>query len=330
MAFLCRFFIAFVATLLLVQQALSGKVTYPARERLPADWKVSVESKLNPNDKFTLRIALHPKNSAELERRLMDISMPGKPQFRKYLNKAQITEIVGRSDSEIQRIRDFLATKNVKIDSIHPNRDWIFVTASKAQIEEIFECELASYSNAKTGAKKVGAKSSYTIPSEISDLVNFVAGMNTFSFGHWQVASTTMSAATASVTPQTIYDNYQVPTTGSHGSKLGSQAVVEFGKAANFNEADLQTFFTSLQPSLKGEVCGVVEGTNNGDGRPSVEANLDVQYIMAAGVFVNTTDYKITSGGNIEDEFLDYTILVNGQNQPPLVHSISYGEYGGR
>ncbi len=50
---------------------------------------------------------------------------------------------------------------------------------------------------------------------------------------------------------------------------------------------------------------------------------------MAAGVFVNTTDYKITSGGNIEDEFLDYTILVNSQNQPPLVHSISYGEYGG-
>jgi tripeptidyl-peptidase-1 len=329
MAFLCRFLIAFVATLFLIQQALGGKVVYSARERLPADWKVSLESNLNANDKFTLRIALHPKNSAELERRLLDISVPGKPQFRKYLNKQQITEIVGRSDSEIQRIRDFLATKDVKIDSVHPNRDWIFVTASKAQIEEIFECELASYSNAKTGAKKVGAKSSYTIPAEISDLVNFVAGMTTFSFGHWQVASTTMSAATAAVTPQTIYDNYQVPTTGSHGSKLGSQAVVEFGKAANFNTADLQTFFTNLQPSLKGEVCGVVEGTNNGDARPSVEANLDVQYIMAAGVFVNTTDYKITSGGNIEDEFLDYTILVNSQNQPPLVHSISYGEYGG-
>jgi len=65
-----------------------------------------------------------------------------------------------------------------------------------------------------------------------------------------------------------------------------------------------------------------------------VEANLDVQYIMAAGTHVNTTDYKITSsntGGsnNIEDEFLAYTILVNSQIQPPLVHSISYGEYGG-
>ena len=50
---------------------------------------------------------------------------------------------------------------------------------------------------------------------------------------------------------------------------------------------------------------------------------------MAAGVYVNTTDYKITGTGGIENEFLQYTQLVNSQNQPPLVHSISYGEYGG-
>ena len=50
---------------------------------------------------------------------------------------------------------------------------------------------------------------------------------------------------------------------------------------------------------------------------------------MAAGTFVNTTDYKITFTGGIEEEFLEYTQLVNAQIDPPLVHSISYGEYGG-
>ena len=54
-----------------------------------------------------------------------------------------------------------------------------------------------------------------------------------------------------------------------------------------------------------------------------------VQYIMAAGTFINTTDYKITFTGGIEEEFLEYTQLVNAQIDPPLVHSISYGEYGG-
>ena len=156
--------------------------------------------------------------------------------------------------------------------------------------------------------------------------------MTTFSYGHWDAihqSSNLKADTTLQVTPQTIYDNYQVPSSGHHGSKLGSQAVVEFGNAANFNDADLQTFFADFQPSLKGETCGMASGSNNGNARPSVEANLDVQYIMAAGTFVNTTDYKLTGTGGIEDQFLDYTILVNGQNQPPLVHSISYGEYGG-
>lgn len=155
--------------------------------------------------------------------------------------------------------------------------------------------------------------------------------MTTFSFSHWSSHKDNLLAgdATLKVTPQTIWDNYQAPSSGSHGSKLGSQAVVEFGRGANFNDDDLQTFFTTYIPTEKGEVCTMAYGTNNGETRPSVEANLDVQYIMAAGVFVNTTDYKFASSSNIEDEFLDYTILVNSQFEPPLVHSISYGEYGG-
>lgn len=226
MAFVFRFFVALVATLLLAQ----GKEI--VRGRLPANWQLVVQSSLKADDQFKLRVALKPKNRGALEARLLDASVPGRNQalFRKYLNKSQITDLVGRSDAEIQQISDFFATRGVKIDSVHPHRDWIFVTASKAQIESLFDCELVSFVNTKTGAKKVGAKSSYTIPDSISSLVNFVAGMTTLSGGHLQVTSTTMAAATASVIPQTIYDNYGAPTTGSHGSKLGSQAVVEFGK----------------------------------------------------------------------------------------------------
>lgn len=178
---------------------------------------------------------------------------------------------------------------------------------------------------------KIAASGSYTIPTEISDLVEMVSGMNTLPGRHWAAHEVTAveAAAALSVTPQTIYDLYKTDFSGKHGSKKGSQAVVEFGKLANFNDADLQTFFKQLQPSLLGETCGVVFGENDGTIRPSVEANLDVQYIMAAGTFINTTDYKITGNGNIEDEYLSYTQLVNSQVDPPLVHSISYGAYGG-
>lgn len=160
-----------------------------------------------------------------------------------------------------------------------------------------------------------------------------VSGLGSLPSGRWSVQEvdpkSDIATAASPITPTTIYANYQTDSTGYHGSKLGSTAVVEFGQLANFNEADTQTFFTKYQTNLTGEVVTVVYGENNGVIHGSVEANLDVQYIMAAGVFVNTTDYKITGTGDIEDEFLDYTMLVNSENEPPLVHSISYGEYGG-
>lgn len=95
---------------------------------------------------------------------------------------------------------------------------------------------------------------------------------------------------------------------------LGSQAVIEYGSLANFNTADLQTFFEQFNADQTGEQCGVVYGDNNGDIRGSVEANLDVQYIMAVGRFVNTSTYKIAEGSvGIEDQMLDYTYIVGNQ-----------------
>jgi len=72
-----------------------------------------------------------------------------------------------------------------------------------------------------------------------------------------EVSREELAASTAAViTPSTIYSTYSsaVDSTGSHGSKLGSQAVVEFGNFANFNEDDTQTFFETYQTTLEGEV----------------------------------------------------------------------------
>jgi len=317
-----------IAALFVVAAQVSS-LEFAGVSSVPQGWTVLSEI-MDSNTVLNLRIALHPKDAAKLERTLLDISTPGSSKFRNYLKQDQITEIVGRSDADIERATAWVKSFGGQVESIHPHRDWIFVTATVEQAEKMLETKFISYINDKTLTAKVGIKGSYKIPDQVSDVVKFVAGLTTFSYSRWEAIEVGSGAdVPAAVTPDTIYDVYQVPNTGSHGSKLGSQAVVEFGSVANFNEADLQTFFTQYQKSLKGETCGVVAGENNGKIKPSVEANLDVQYIMAAGPFVNTTDYKITGNGNIEDEYLDYTILVNSQNQPPLVHSISYGAYGG-
>lgn len=160
--------------------------------------------------------------------------------------------------------------------------------------------------------------------------------MTSFSFGSWRpivhehqdqssssssslatTATTTTTASTpAAVTPDIINEIYQSHNNYTDGDKspMGSQAVIEYGVTANFNEADLQTFFKSYASDLVGQTCSTAYGINNGVVRASVEANLDVQYIMAVGRYVNTSTYKIAEVGvNIEDQMLDYAYIVGNQ-----------------
>lgn len=153
--------------------------------------------------------------------------------------------------------------------------------------------------------------------------------MTSFSFGSWRpivhehqqessssLATTSTASTSAAITPDIINEIYQSHNNYTDGDKapMGSQAVIEYGVTANFNEADLQTFFKSYASDLVGQKCSTAYGINNGVVRASVEANLDVQYIMAVGRFVNTSTYKIAEVGvNIEDQMLDYAYIVGNQ-----------------
>ena len=151
-----------------------------------------------------------------------------------------------------------------------------------------------------------------------------MSGLTSFSFGSWRpivhehqpqsssLDSSVTANVPAAITPDIISKIYQSNYTDK--APLGSQAVIEYGSTANFNEADLQTFFKGYASNLVGQTCGTAYGNNNGVIRASVEANLDVQYIMAVGQYVKTSTYKIVEiGVNIEDQMLDYAYIVGNQ-----------------
>lgn len=283
----------------------------------------------------TFRIALAPRNVADLEFRLNQVANPSNEKYRNYLSRSALRELVSPLPTEIDRAILWLQGHGAK--KIEPSfmGDWLTVDATVSTIESMFSTKLSKFRNRRTAFSKIATSGTYSIPDSVSDIIQLVAGMNTFTSARAVAIKSPPATGIenpAEVTPDTIYTVYGTDSSGSRGSKLGSQAVIEFGTLSNFNELDLQEFFKEYQPHLYGETCGVAYGTNNGNIRGSVEANLDVQYIMAAGVYVNTTTYKITSsykGESIEDEFLEYTWIVSNQTEPALVHSISYGAYGG-
>ena len=179
-----------------------------------------------------------------------------------YLKQSEIRSIVGREDADIQRVIEWMNThETVTLDSIHPHRDWITVTTTVKNVEKLFSCTLGYVIDDQTGYKKIASTDrKYTIPDSLQDVIEvinpffsfhsnlmqsyffsffflirqLVSGLSSASFPRWKahVVTGTPLAATAAVMPQTIYDTYQSPLTGSHGSRLGSQAVVEFGTSS--------------------------------------------------------------------------------------------------
>jgi hypothetical protein len=65
--------------------------------------------------------------------------------------------------------------------------------------------------------------------------------------------------------------------------------------------------------------------TNPGEG----EAILDVEYIMSIGSFAPTYYYAYDDSDDVIKLFLEYAMDLANDPKPPLIHSISYGEYGG-
>jgi tripeptidyl-peptidase-1 len=292
------------------------------------DWE-KVDEKLPSSKLISFKIALEPKNRELIQSTLLDIATPGSKNFRQYLNPSEIKELVSPIDENLNRAISFIHKNNGKILNQNQHGDWLEVEASIENIESMFNVKLSKFKNKRTGMNKFATSGTYEIPSEIDDVIKLVSGLNSF-YSSNGVSYDNKPEIASTITPTTIYDTYgTLNASTATGTKMGSQAVIEFGRLANFNTADLETFFETYVPIMNGETCGVSCGTNNGDIRGSVEANLDVQYIMATGTFIDTTTYKITDGGDIEDEMLNYAYFVNNETSPQLVHSISYGEYGG-
>jgi subtilase family serine protease len=125
------------------------------------------------------------------------------------------------------------------------------------------------------------------------------------------------------VTPALLNRVYGIPS--NDGGQRGSQGVYETIDQA-FSPADLKVFqqrfglpVESVAQDIGGHMNNNACKANNGN--DCIEANLDVQYIMAVANHVPTTYYYWAG----DDFLLEWAMAVSEMAHPPLVLSISYG-----
>jgi tripeptidyl-peptidase-1 len=121
---------------------------------------------------------------------------------------------------------------------------------------------------------------------------------------------------------------YKIPE-GLKVSYKSNQSVAEF-YGEFYSNSDLYKFFElSGLPNATIPAVNVYGSLPNDQSNPGGEAQLDVEYIMALAPGADTFFYsmeELNPYDPINEGFLAYLYVVGNQTNPPLVHSLSYGD----
>jgi len=280
-----------------------------------------------PDSNMILRftISLHHRNVDVMEKELLAISDPTNPRYGQYYSFEQVNELVAPSDEQVEAVVRWVENFGSPIFSL--GKDYAHVEMSVSNAEKLFGIKLMMFQHPRRVSPIIRSVTEFCLPAHLVHAVHFVDGL--FDFPFFRSGSQARSNdSPKALKPADLYVYYTV-TEAKSAVYPSSQAPVQFG-ANYFNYTDLQAFEKAYVPAIVGQTVNQVYGVNT-DTKTSLEANLDVQYIIAMGNNVNTSVYIQPCGAlqSIVNCFLDYTYVVGNQTTPPLVHSISYGEYGG-
>ena len=269
------------------------------------------------------------KNMDELTRILHDVSDPSSVNYGQHMTKDQVRKMTHNPEAR-DAIMKFIHANGATLDSETLSSEYMIASApisvwTRALNTEFYTFHQTHYDGT---VDKVVRAERYWIPKELDEHVESVLNtvqMPLQSFG--SLPTRQMSPIhtagfdfSTKITPQKLRSYYNVgQSKGSPASTQGIFATI----GQYFSPADLRYFFNTM--GLPDQPVASSTGNHTSDikciqdSSACSEANLDVQYIMAASPG-SPTSYMYT-----DKTFSSWLVEVANMTNPPLVLSISYG-----
>ncbi|KAJ7435976.1 family S53 protease-like protein [Mycena galericulata] len=296
------------------------------------------------NATITLRVALASNNVGGLEERLMSIATPGSSEFRQWLSMDEVKAFVQPSAETLSAFDSFATTNGLTPTVISPSGDWVSITLSISQANDLFAAQFEVFTNPSL-AHPITRTLSVSLPSELVGHVDVLHPTTAFADSNPRLGAaahisvdTRLPAKSCNsntedgvITPACLQALYGIPATAAteHDNALLVTAYAnEFAQTA-----DLEEFLTLLRPDRPANqtftVLTIDNGTNTQNAsQTSSEANLDIQY--AAGIATGVPLQFLSVGnsfsnGDFMTGLIDTTTFLQGVSKPPSVMTTSYG-----
>jgi subtilase family serine protease len=253
--------------------------------------------------------------------------------YGKYLTRAEVEEITAPTISRIQTLEAWL-TKAGAQSSRHG--ETVKVNLRAPAVESLLKTRFHSVVNSDTSQHAMVA-GDFFLPADVHAAVVAVYGLHGLPLPprNSPGALAHGSRNGLKVTPDLLASTYGVSGVSISGSTKNRQAVAEF-QDQTMGPPDLASFFQNFVPSAKASdseiykfigANGTVKKPNLFGSRWGEEAALDVDYIMgfAPGIL---TEFWYFDEKDFCAALKNWTNTILLSDDPPLVHSISWGWQG--
>lgn len=177
-----RLVVAAVSAGLLAVPLLSGAASAAPESRVaipgttPA-WATSDHASGTPSGsaKVTFRVGLKLRDAATAEQFVRTVSDPASLNYGRYLTAAQFNARYAPSDASVTKVKSYLTSEGITVDSVAEGNKWITATGTVAQLNHAFGTVLKTYS--WQGQKLRAPSSAVTVPASVGADVSTVAGL---------------------------------------------------------------------------------------------------------------------------------------------------------
>ncbi|KAJ7908380.1 subtilisin-like protein [Mycena leptocephala] len=296
---------------------------------------------------ITLRFALASNNLPGLQEKLLDISTPGRAEFRQWLSQDEVKSFVAPSTDAVNAFNAFTSANGLKSSVISPYGEWVSVSLPVSKANQLFGAKFTNFTHTDLPAPIIRTLS-VSLPSELANFVQVVHPTTAFTTPKARLgqsiridipnrrrdatapAECDTSNPNNSITPACLLALYNIPSTPATQQ---TNALLVTGYEDEWAEIDdLQAFMKQFRPDLPSGAnqtflrLAIDGGTNpQFPNSAGTEAQLDIEY--TAGVASNVPLQFLTVGGfDFPTALLDTTTFIAGSPQPPTVMTTSYGD----
>ncbi|KAI0312875.1 family S53 protease [Amylostereum chailletii] len=300
---------------------------------------------------LTLRLGLQQSNFAGLEDALYAVSTPGSARYGQHLSRSEVNTLVAPSSETVSEVQAWLASHNVSSTAATPAGDWLTITVSVKQANELLGADFSAFTHLETGEQAVRTLS-YSIPASLQGHVKFVHPTVAFPvtpFGQPSFTKLTPSrlgARSPGAAPSScnnifnvscVMELYDIPY--ALAPPTSNRLVVPGFIGEYANENNLAIFLNTFRPDLNNQTTFALETVDDGINPQDIaqagaEAateslgqlqNLDTQWTIGVASGVNVTFVSV--GNNNLDGvsgFLDLIEYLLNDSDPLTVLSTSY------